>query len=372
MHRREFIAYGSAAALASTLVKTLVDQEAQAQPGITHNLELHFEEIYEEMIDGEVLFAYAFRDPVTRLIRPQLYVTQGSTMRIKLVNKTTRPCRFAMTGFPDDKWPVIQPGKQYTIGFTAPLAGSYIYHENALGAVGRVAGFYGAFISQPFDGRTLAGTRTPYSAPTVAQSALFDALGTPPHFPGEQWQPDNYERQKCWVFSDVFPDMNRQLERKQTVTLNELLYTYKARYFTMNSLSGYDAAHDDSCCPAGYLGEPVVLRTMNVGICTHGPHIHGNHVYGLSESAPDGKVIKCENIMEFDTWMLKPMWRKDVLLPFVKPDEIPAEAWPPREEKFPLYYPMHCHIEMSQTAGGGNYPQGMVTHWEMLGTRRGA
>jgi hypothetical protein len=23
---------------------------------------------------------------------------------------------------------------------------------------------------------------------------------------------------------------------------------------------------------------------------------------------------------------------------------------------------------MSNTAGGGNYPQGMVTHWEMLGT----
>ena len=163
-----------------------------------------------------------------------------------------------------------------------------------------------------------------------------------------------------------------QLERKQTVTLSELLYTYKARYFTMNSLSGFDAAHDDSCCPAGYIGEPVILRTMNVGICTHGPHIHGNHVYGLSETAADGKVVKSTNVMEFDTWMLKPMWRKDVLLPFVKPDEIPAEAWPPRQETFPLYYPMHCHIEMSQTAGGGNYPQGMVTHWEILGMSRGA
>ena len=62
----------------------------------------------------------------------------------------------------------------------------------------------------------------------------------------------------------------------------------------------------------------------------------------------------------------------NVSLITVKPDEIPLEAWPPREEKFPLYYPMHCHIEMSQTAAGGNYPQGMITHWEMLGMRRGA
>ena len=28
-------------------------------------------------------------------------------------------------------------------------------------------------------------------------------------------------------------------------------------------------------------------------------------------------------------------------------------------------YVMHCHFELSQTAGGGNYPQGAVTHWEM-------
>jgi hypothetical protein len=28
---------------------------------------------------------------------------------------------------------------------------------------------------------------------------------------------------------------------------------------------------------------------------------------------------------------------------------------------------MHCHTEMSQTAAGGNYPQGMATHFEILG-----
>jgi hypothetical protein len=28
---------------------------------------------------------------------------------------------------------------------------------------------------------------------------------------------------------------------------------------------------------------------------------------------------------------------------------------------------MHCHTEMSQTAAGGNYPMGLVTHWEMTG-----
>jgi len=26
---------------------------------------------------------------------------------------------------------------------------------------------------------------------------------------------------------------------------------------------------------------------------------------------------------------------------------------------------MHCHAEMSQTAGGGLYPNGMLAHWEV-------
>jgi len=30
-----------------------------------------------------------------------------------------------------------------------------------------------------------------------------------------------------------------------------------------------------------------------------------------------------------------------------------------------MRYVTHCHTEMSNTAGGGNYPQGIVTHWEM-------
>jgi hypothetical protein len=29
-------------------------------------------------------------------------------------------------------------------------------------------------------------------------------------------------------------------------------------------------------------------------------------------------------------------------------------------------------MEMSQTAGGGNYPQGLITHWEMVGPRKAA
>jgi hypothetical protein len=90
-------------------------------------------------------------------------------------------------------------------------------------------------------------------------------------------------------------------------------------------------------------------------------------VFCLSESGGDAPSQPRDNIVELDTWLMSPMDRKDLLLPFCKPPDIPENAWPPRQEPFPFKYPMHCHIEMSQTAAGGNYPQGLVTDWQMLG-----
>ena len=372
MDRREFIAYGSAATAAATLVTAQSQEAAQAQAPI-QKLELHIEEIYEEMIDGEVVFALAYRDPVTRKIRPPLVLQQNVQVHIKLVNKTRKLRRFAISGMPDDRFVAVAAGAARTVTFMPPTPGSYIYHENTEGASGRVTGLYGPMIVMPTDGRTAMGTQTPYGNPTPAQAALFDALGRSPRFPGEPWRPDLPERNLIWMFSSVDPALNQKMERNLPLTWSTERYSYKPRYFTLNGLSGFDSSHDDSCCPAGYEGEPHLLRTMNAGACTHGPHIHGNHVYCTAETAPDTlKLHKCTSIMEVDTWMMRPMWRKDILLPFIKPDEIPAKAWPPKQEPWPLYYPMHCHIEMSQTAGGGAYPQGMVTHWEMLGPRRGA
>lgn len=68
MDRRDFIAYGSTAALAAAFAKTQIDLDAEAQ-GVAQTFELHMEEIFEELIDGEVVFALAFRDPVTRALR---------------------------------------------------------------------------------------------------------------------------------------------------------------------------------------------------------------------------------------------------------------------------------------------------------------
>ncbi len=368
MDRREFIGYGSAAALTAAFVKTQVGQEAEAQVAGQH-FELHMEEIYEELIDGEVVFALAFRDPVTRALRPPLKMRQATTTTMKLVNKTRKARRFAITGWPNTKFPVIPAGQSATISFTAPPAGTYIYHEVSEGSAGRVLGLHGVITTWHAGNKTPAGNATPYNKNDLTPEliALFDAFGTHGDFPGGKWQPG---REIIWLMSQVDPVVNQAAERNELIDLNPLVYNFRPRYFTLNGLSGYDAAHDEATVPKGYIGEPMLIRTANAGIAAHAPHIHGNHILRLTENSADGKFKGCDNVYELDTWCLKALERVDVMLPFKKPDEIPHEVWPPRQEPFPLLYPMHCHCEMSQTAGGGNYPQGLVTHWELLGMQR--
>jgi hypothetical protein len=131
---------------------------------------------------------------------------------------------------------------------------------------------------------------------------------------------------------------------------------------------------------------------LSVGLCHHATHIHGNHLFelahsvltadafvptmGASTTAALGEPIVHDNIWERDVWPTWPMQIRDMLLPYEAPPDIPnwqakyATEPTAAEEKFPLRYVMHDHCEMATTAAGGNYPQGAVTHWEILGVRR--
>ena len=214
---------------------------------------------------------------------------------------------------------------------------------------------------------------------TTQVQSFFNALGGGhPRFPGSKWNPADPDREKLWLFSQTDPLLNAAVAAGQSVNPATVVGSFLPRYFSINGLSGFDTAvHGDhsgsSNSPAsrimasGKQGQPTVIRTMNAGLATHAVHIHGNHCMVYAESDAAGNNIIETHVYERDVWMLKPMMRSDVVLPFERPPDIPLAAWPPREEPFPLRYVMHCHTEMSQTAGGGNYPQGAVTHWEMTG-----
>ncbi len=125
----------------------------------------------------------------------------------------------------------------------------------------------------------------------------------------------------------------------------------------------------------GRVGQPALIRVANVGLANHSPHIHGNHLHLLSE---DAQVR--DNVLGLDTWRVPPMSTTDVLHPFIRPPD--AWPWPPSDPTVfttalaghgtpGLVYPMHCHTELGVRANGGNYPQGVISHWVLTGDLEG-
>jgi len=160
-----------------------------------------------------------------------------------------------------------------------------------------------------------------------------------------------------------------------------------------------------------YQGQPILIRNVHVGLDTHSPHTHANHCYMLAQNGVllgDARQGACWWV---DTWTMLPEERMDLIFPMIMPPDIvtampanlPAgvpqiglppdlagydiweklkngtsqEGFGPGEEShwnvahsgpgFPMAWPMHSHQEISQTAAGGNYPQGLITHIEILG-----
>ncbi len=116
-----------------------------------------------------------------------------------------------------------------------------------------------------------------------------------------------------------------------------------------------------------------VVRMVNTGVAVHQMHFHGNHIWTfrrenveLSRSTPtftpDGHVRlqQWEDVVELD-----PLQRADVLLPVKPPPDVVPAVWAARTDDWT--YPMHCHAEMSQSAGGGAYPGGLVADWVLAG-----
>ena len=374
MERRQFLKM-SAAGVTASLAPTI----ARSAPMTYRNMfELTIYSGHKELIDGTSVFGIFFMEGEVQP-PPILRAREGEPIEIRIINRDARPHGFAITGIPGASIAYIPSGGVETARFVAPLGGSYLFHDPINAPTNRLLGLFGGFIVAPQYGKTPAGSPTPFShnCQTTEVRALFDALGRTARFPGNQWDPNDDARDKVWIFSSIDPLLCQRVERGEDVTPASAYATCLPRYFQINGLSGFDTAdHDEieddkhkaarAIMIRGRQGQPTLIRTMNAGIVTHSPHIHGNGVFDLTKQVGD-TVVCSNNIFDLDAWTMAPLARKDMLLPLERPPDIPDAAWPPKQEPFPLRYVMHCHTEMSTTAGGGNYPQGMVSHWEMTG-----
>jgi hypothetical protein len=253
--------------------------------------------------------------------------------------------------------PIDPTGEPTTIEFTAPAAGTYIYMDDD--PIQRLLGLHGVMVVMPGD-----GSRRPYlPRPGFIEPPYFDE-----HF--------------VWVFHDVDPVWGEQARLGQfrpdappPIQFETLL----PRYFTINGVSGEQSEESRrnsmrrEFVPDGVQGQGTLLRIVNTSAATHSPHFHGNHVYILSVNGQRPNALGLPAIsddatpvvVEKDVFPMQSLGRTDVLLPFHEP----FDQWPPYDaaNSHDYHYPMHCHAEMSQSAGGGQYPSGMYTEWFLNG-----
>jgi FtsP/CotA-like multicopper oxidase with cupredoxin domain len=387
MERRDFIKLGLSAITAGCVTGLPPIFKVTEALAARQTVILNITEVFHEMVDLTQVYSWAYASPATgpNIPGPVIFATDGELIRIRINNTLDEPHGFAIPGLFEfssliDSGP-IPPRQSRTLAFPAPPPGTYLYEDPVNFPVNRVLGLHGMLIVMPR--ATVSGNAlTPYRVPTPAVQQLFNDLGNSAHFPapGEPWKP---ERTTLWVFSEIDPIYNEMASLNQFIDPADFVSNFLPRYFTINGKSGYFGANDPDTALRGKAGEPRLIRNIHAGLDTHSPHTHANHSYQL---AINGTVES--NVFWLDTWAMVPGDRKDLLFPMMPPPDIPGDTWArlkngtstegqfnnnpqhpgPGLQGFPLAYPMHSHLELSQTAAGGNYPQGLVTHIEFEGT----
>jgi len=380
MKRREFIKMGitglAAITVGSVKIPGLFRTEAFAA---AQTIDLSMEAAMVEMVDGTQVFHWLFSSAQTgpSFPGPVLFATSGDDITINITNTLFEPHAFQILGT-RVLTPPIAPGQTRSVSFKAPAAGTYLYLDPLNDPVNRVLGLHGALVVSPVTGNT------PYSYPTPAVQQLFNDLGTTDHLPRHALSPAGWDptRFRIWLQHQIDPAFNAQAQadylaaRASTVTAAQMKAGFLPRYFTISGKSGAFASHDHAIELRGRIGQPMLVRILNAGLFTHSNHLHANHFYvtSVNNSVRD-------NVFHLDSLMIKPLDRIDWLVPFDRPpdiagnENIPLRNLIPNElaltisgpngspgvPQSPLAYPMHCHMEPSQTAAGGNYPQGSVT-----------
>jgi len=288
-------------------------------------------------------------------------------VKLRITNRLRDPHTFTIrrTGGADVVHVTLGPAGSATatqdVDFAAPAPGTYTYQDVTDAPVNRVLGLFGALVVVPSDAWTL------------------DAAGE-----GE------FERQWLWMFHDIDPEWARLA--RMGVRVDPRTTPALPRYFTLNDRSGvFSVAHSpdraenvrtlEDTKPCGHgrtvdvrrfsdpeVGTGQLIRLVNTGVAVHQPHFHGNHVWtmaidNLTVSRTMPTVVGGHLRLQHweDVVGIDPLQVKAVMLPIKPPPDALDVVL--ANQRCDFDYPMHCHAEMSQTAGGGLYPGGQLTDW---------
>lgn len=258
---------------------------------------------------GATMPAWSYTD-VSGMLKvpgPVLSANEGDSVSITVVNNHNIPHNFVIQGVTSDTGS-IAPGANKTYNFTAPAAGTFLYHDTLSNAVNREMGMYGMLWVGP-----AGGGKTVWS-------------GGP-----------SYDFQRTWVVSEMDKlRWNDVAGSGGTVSTS----VYKPNYFLMNGMGGFDAMSNSATVIDGEVGKTALVRIVNGGQFAHSLHFHGTHVQvltvnGVRQAAPYASV---------DTINVPPLGTTDMLF-------VLNQAG---------IFPMHIHTAQMETANGV-YLNGVAT-----------
>jgi hypothetical protein len=405
MKRRDFIKIGAGVlggiALSSRFPGVLISESQAA----TRNITVRITDAIKEMAtynglnqdpNGTCYFWVYQMSEGAQVIPPDcpgptIYATGGDVINMTVTNELDEPHAFFIPGFAGANTgpiPPLQnaPANVANISFTVG-AGAYLYYDNLNAPVNRVMGLHGALVVMPKSAQP-GHKLCPYAKPTPQIQALFDDLGTAPHWPGLSWEAGDPatmtspQRQYTWICHQASPKLFRtvgslapgvifdaaeftrlfQKDDFKNDSFNIDKSSHIPTFFTINGQSGH-FCHNNPCVTAmARVGEPLVIRVMNAGLMSHSMHLHANHYYvlsvdGVMQGTPNGTgennaTLLRPGIIWVDTFTLNqfgsPASRYDLLVPMMRPPDIPNVGGIGRAGSGDAAY--------ATTAGGLTYP----------------
>jgi FtsP/CotA-like multicopper oxidase with cupredoxin domain len=252
------------------------------------------------MVDGTELTVWQFRDLHgfgPGQLGAGIVIREGEPVDITLSNDLDHDVDLRIPGVLSDG-PSIAPGSSHSYTFTAPPAGTYLFHDGINGDLGRAMGLAGPMIVIPAEGENYLYTDGP-----------------------------TFDRQYTLVLHELDDRVNRAVASGGDFDMAD----YEPNYFFVNGLSYPNTTADDETLIAMKVGERVALRFVNAGLITNPMHFHGYHV----EVATRNRQVETA-VIDKDTVLVDVDECVDVILPCNQPGA----------------YPLHTHYVPGVTSNG--------------------
>jgi len=231
----------------------------------------------------------------------------GKTVTVSVKNNLATPHEFSFVQASANNIVASSPnpiavGATTTYRITPKTAGIYLYSDAMNNGINQSLGLYGVMIVRP--------------AAKLGNVVWSDGPG--------------FTKEVTWVIADL-DYKNYNLVAINNGVTNVKTANYKANYFLMNGMNGFQAMGDPNTTIQGTIDEIVLVRIANAGQYSQSLHFHGNHFQVISRNG-----VRLTEFEYQDTINIKPNQTAMVLYTI---DQVG-------------HYPMHVHTAQMETGGG--------------------